>query len=244
MSKITFGFIVRDRLIKQDLWDAVLFNAPNSSERANILVHAAQDDVSDALRPYLIDRQENSWAVLRHVWFGLFRAFLADSAARKLVILSGACVPLRGLDAICEKLLASDGSVLTTHGYLDKQGWGLIARKAHPLLQKSYKLTESWVVFDRAAVELFVANERTIKGWFKDCRYDTEVIPATLLNHFKLPYELTRLWWIEWQQMAKHPNILNLSDNNIAKAVNGGALFARKVDDATDVTALMAALSV
>ena len=242
MGKVTFGFIVRNRLIKQGLWDAVLFNAPTRTERANVLVHAAQDDVSDALRPYLIEREENSWAVLRHVWFGLFRAFLQDAAATKLVILSGACVPLAGFDSICDAVLASEGSILTRHGYLDKQRYGLVARKTHPLLRKGYKLAESWVVFDRAAIELFVANERTIKDWFKECIYDTEVIPATLLNHFKLPYELTRLWWIEWQPMAKHPNLLNLSEKNIAKAVASGALFARKVDESTDTSALETAL--
>ena len=242
MGKVTFGFIVRDRLIKQGLWDAVLFNASNRSERANILVHAAQDDVSDALRPYLIERQENSWAVLRHVWFGLLRAFLQDAAATKLVILSGACVPLRGFDSICDTILASEGSILTRHGYLDKQRYGLRARKAHSLLRKCYKLAESWVVFDREAVELFVANERTIKDWFKECIYDTEVIPATLLNHFKLPYKLTTLWWIDWQPMAKHPKLLNLSEKNIEKAVERGALFARKVDESTDTAALETAL--
>lgn len=243
MNKVTFAFIVKDRLVKKSVWDVALFNAPNLNERANVLVHASDDNVSDALRPYLIERQENSWDKLIHVWFGLFRAFLEDGDAQKLAILSGSCVPLRGFDTICDTLLSKEGSVLTRHALLDSHKRKVGNRRFSFVLSNDYKVAESWVVLDRAFVETLCKHEKDVKSWFVSYRNDAEAVAATLLNYFKLPYTFEPLWWIEWTHGAKHPNILNLTMENIDKATEDGALFARKVDDATDTAELTAAIA-
>lgn len=231
--KITYGFLIGDKLNREDIWKAYF---ENHETDYSIQVHSHKDNYTFNLEHIAIEQVETSWAQTVRAHFAHFNQFLRDPNNTHFVLLSESCAPLKSAQHVT-KIIREVGdcfTYLSRHSHKPyKKFWNdrNTFRKTGHI--RDIATAEQWFVLTRETIEVLVQHQVEIIKELKNVGADNELILTYCKRYIKdYRHKHERFWKIEWPGAGSHPEVLK-NVNLQAESVYKYRLFCRKVDKTT-----------
>jgi len=248
MLKIAFLFLTISNVYHENHWRDFF---AGYSDYYSVYLHAKESVSKNSFfKPYEITTKvPTAWANTMRAQIELLKTALADPDNEKFIFISESTIPLADFDTAYTHLMRNDLSIfyfrpnphVNTNGDFSPQP----KRNLAPIpANKQFKSTQ-WVVLNRKHAQLMVQDDSYL-NIIANYPCDNEHYPATFLLNNNLfdeidPHDVT---YVEWRKPApKHPYAFtNLQKNDeleaLLKAQEHGYLFARKIAQECDLTAL------
>lgn len=232
MEKISLSFLVRNRILSEQIWRRFLEAA---GESFSVRIHAAGPGLyaSDFLRDRVLPvRVPSRWGCLLDVELALLEAGLEDEENSRFVFASESCLPLHPASRIADRLLTEPRSWIPLIPVGDTPGARRPVGFPGPHLRKN----PQWIVLNRPDAELLVSRSYWREA-FRSTWCNEEHYPSSLLSlHDRL--DNTRrdgVTFTRWERPSPHPLVLDAATLPTRHPEAFACLFARKFEPVEEV---------
>jgi len=224
-TKITFAFLLKDKIHLESQWATYL-------ENSNVLAHCWSAKYRGTIPVNQVKTVLTNWAWTLLAHLELFKEFLKTDDTH-ICILSESCLPIKSKEEL-ENYVEPDKSYFTGLNF---------NYRPNDYRQKAYKgikyfrkmaMHEQWTILSRKHVLILLEHEAQLIKEFGRKFADNEHYSGTYLNNLGYTDELVNAKIHYLTRKGAHPTVYKiLTQSQLDRLANEGYFFLRKVDENT-----------
>lgn len=239
--KLGLLFLTRGDVNHPEIWREFLAEAPEYVKIFNHPKERIRDTKAFLYGKHIKKHYDTEWGKLSLVeaTVAMLQEALADESLTHFILLSEACVPIKSLPEILQRLTVDPRPQFGFRHWskaVKQHQERMIAVPEVP--QDCWHFHSQWVMLDRVAATFVVFQDMT--SYFEKMFVPDEAYFATVLRMQGYPlHDLVHnkdLTWTNWEKSAGSPNAwMNIPQDKIADILHSDALFARKFPVGADI---------